>query len=148
MLFPESRSLTVPVCHEVEGDAGLIVVRASGAVTGAQIFDYYAKLAIDRSLRPGLAVLADCRDVTRVPTFPELSVVAMAEPRTALELRPTHAAVVVSATWLFGIVRQFGALAERSGIQVVPFYDEVEARHWLAVVETVASSQAQTQART
>jgi len=132
------RSLTVPVRHEIDVNAGRIVVHLSGAVTAAEVLAYYADLAVDPLLRPGLTVLADCREVTAVPSFRELSLVANAQWRTPPEVRPTRAAVVVAAAWLFGIVRQFGALAERSGIRVMPFYDDAEAREWLAA-ETPAA---------
>ena len=120
------------VRHKIDVQAGRILVHLSGAVTAAEILGYYAELALDPALRPGLTVLADCREVTAVPSFPEMSMVANAESRTAPELRPTRAAVVVSAAWLFGIVRQFGALAERSDIRVMPFYEVSEAIEWLA----------------
>lgn len=122
----------MPVHHEIDVDAGRIVVQLSGEVTAAEIFGYYAKLAADPLLRPGLGVLADSRDVTAVPSFAEMSMVATSTSRTPPDMRPTHAAVVVAAAWLFGIVRQFGALAERGGIRVMPFYDLEEACEWLA----------------
>ena len=121
----------MPVRHEIDVDAGRIVVHLSGSITVAEILRYYQDLASDRLLRPGLTVLADSREVTAVPGFAEMSMVATAQARTPSEVRPTRAAVVVSAAWLFGIIRQFGALAERGGIRVMPFYDEAEAIQWL-----------------
>src|SRR5512143_3750713 len=126
------RSLTVSVRYEIDACAGVIRTRLSGAVTLADMFGYYSALASDSALRPNFSVLADCRDVTGVPTFAELSMVATAEPRIAREVRPTRAAVVVSSAWLFGIARQFAALAEPNGIRVVPFYNAGEAERWLA----------------
>jgi hypothetical protein len=122
----------VPVRHEIDVQAGRILVHLSGAVTAAEILAYYAELAADPALRPGLTILADCREVTAVPSFPEMSMVANAQSRTPANLTPRRAAVVVSAAWLFGIVRQFGALAERSGNRVMPFYDVSEALEWLS----------------
>jgi hypothetical protein len=83
-------------------------------------------------------VLADCRAVTAVPTFAEISIVATAQTQTPSALRPRRAAVVVTSAWLFGIIRQFGALAERTGVRVMPFYDEAEARGWLAKEAAIA----------
>jgi hypothetical protein len=130
----------VPVHHEIDVDTGRIVVHLSGAVTAAEILAYYADLARDPLLRPGLVVLADCREVTAVPSFPEMSMVATAQSRTSPGMRPTFAAVVVSAPWLFGIVRQFAVLAERSGIHVMPFYELDEATHWLSIGSARASA--------
>lgn len=121
----------MPVCYEVDATAGLIRVHLAGAITLADIFGYYSALSTDPALRPNLGVLADCREVTAVPSFGELSVMATAESRTDPALRPTRGAAVVSSPWLFGIVRQFAALAEPSGAKVVPFYDMDGAERWL-----------------
>jgi hypothetical protein len=129
----------VPVHHEIDADAGLIRVCLSGAVTAAEILAYYADLAADPALRPGLAVLADCRGVTGVPSFMEIGAVATAQARTPVTLRPTRAAVIVATGWLFGIVRQFGALAERTGVRVMPFYAEQDAKNWLVADAPMAS---------
>ena len=122
----------MPVRHEIDVDAGLIKVYLSGAVTSAEILAYYARLAVDPLLRPGLAVLADCSGVDAVPSFAEISIVATGHAHTPSALRPTVAAVVVATPWLFGIVRQFGALVERTGVRVRPFYADDDARRWLA----------------
>jgi hypothetical protein len=129
----------VPVRHEIDVDGRLIIVHIAGAVTGAEILGYYADLVADPLFRPGLAVLADCRAVTAVPTFAEIRIVATAQTQTPSVLRPRRAAVVVTTAWLFGIARQFGALAERTGVRVMPFYDEAEARGWLANEAAIAS---------
>jgi hypothetical protein len=121
----------VPVRYEIDPDAGLVLVHLSGRVTGAEIFAYYASLAADPAICPGLAVLADCRDVTAGPSFIEMVAVANAKGLLPDDLRPTRAAVIVSKTWIFGLVRQFAALTERMGIRVVPFGDETEARAWI-----------------
>jgi hypothetical protein len=121
----------VPVHHEIDLAARLIVMRFSGEVTAGEIFEYYGALAADPLLRPNLAVLADCREVTSVPTFEELGLVANTNLRTS-STRPTRAAVIVSTPWLFGIARQFAVLAEPNGIHVVPFYDENDARQWIS----------------
>ena len=122
----------MPVRHEIDVNAGRVVVHLSGGITAGEILAFYGKLADDPALQPGLTVFADCRQVTAVPGFPEMSMVANAQPRISPHMRPTRAAVVVEASWLYGIIRQFGALAERNGIRVVPFYDFDEAAEWLA----------------
>jgi hypothetical protein len=126
----------VPVHHAIDLAAGLIVLRLSGEVTAGEVFERYGALAADPLLRPNLAVLADCREVTSVPNFDELGVVANSNPHTG----STRAAVIVSTPWLFGITRQFAVLAEPNGIHVVPFYDENEARRWIS--NTTASAPA------
>ena len=97
----------------------------------AEIFAYYATLARDTSVRPGLSVLADCRGVTSGPSFIELYGSATAKGQLPPGLRPTHAAVIVKHGWLFGIVRRFAALAHRGGIRVMPFVDADQAHEWL-----------------
>jgi hypothetical protein len=122
----------VAIRYEIDSAAGLVRVTVSGDVTSAEIFDYYAAVAADPALRPGLSIFADCRAVTSVPPFAELSVAANVQARAPADLRPSRAAVLVSSGWLFGIVRQFAALAERGGILVVPFYDRDDAQQWLS----------------
>lgn len=134
----------MPVRYEIDGCAGLIRAHLSGDVTVADLLRYYSFLAADPALRPNLTVLADCRDVTSVPTFAEMSVVATAEPRTSPGLGPTTAAVVVSSVWLFGIARQFAALAEPSGVRIVPFYDPQEAARWLSAASEASHTRAAT----
>ena len=65
------------------------------------------------------------------PSFIELYGLATAKGQLPPDLRPTRAAVIVNQGWLFGIVRQFAALADRAGIRVMPFVDADQARQWL-----------------
>ena len=123
----------MPVRYEIDADAGLVRVHLSGLVKAAEILAYYAALAVDPAVRPRLAVLADCREVTTGPSFTEMVAIANAKGMLPDDLRPTRAGVLVSKSWIFGIVRQFSALAERMGIRVMPFYDEHEARAWIAM---------------
>jgi len=122
---------SVPIRYEIDAEAGLILVELSGTVPAAELFDYYATLAADTSLGPDLSVLADCRGVTSGPSFLELYGLATAKGRLPPHLRPTRAAVIVNQGWLFGIVRQFAALADRGGIRVMPFVEPDQARQWL-----------------
>ena len=121
----------MPVRHEIDVVAGLVLVDLSGAVTSAEIFAYFSALAVDPAVRPGLAVLADCRRVTSGPSFSELYVVANVSGQLPPDLRPTRAAVLVNKGWLFGLARQFAALVEHVGVHVMPFLDEDEAHRWL-----------------
>jgi hypothetical protein len=121
----------VPIRYEIDAEVGLILVELSGTVPAAEIFDYYATLAADAAVRPGLAVLADCRGVTSGPSFLDVYELATSKPQLPMHLRPTRAAVIVNQGWLFGIVRQFAALADRGGIRVMPFVEAGEARQWL-----------------
>src|SRR4051794_9143515 len=57
----DSRSLTVPVRHEIDVNAGRVVVHLSAAITAGDILGFYDKLAGDPAMQPGLTVLADCR---------------------------------------------------------------------------------------
>ena len=123
----------MPVHYEIDVEARLVLVHLSGRITAAEIFAYYAALAVDPAVRPGLAVFADCRDVTVGPSFSEMVAVANSKGLLPDDLRPTRAAVIVSKSWIFGIVRQFAALADRMGIPVMPFYERDGALAWLGV---------------
>ena len=123
----------MPIRHQIDLTAGRLVLRVSGNVTAREIFESYGVSAADPLYRPNLAVLADCREVTSVPTFDELGVVANTNPpATSVRAGATRVAVVVSSPWLFGITRQFSVMAEPNGIHVMPFYDAHEAERWLS----------------
>ena len=131
----------MPIRHQIDPDLGRVMLTVSGSVTAREIFETYGMLAADPSFRPNLAVLADCREVTSVPSFEELGVVANTHPRGGLMRGGVmRVAVVVSSPWLFGIARQFAALAEPNGIHVVPFYDGREAERWLSGEAAEASA--------
>jgi hypothetical protein len=123
----------VPIRYRIEPASGRIVLHVSENVTAREIFEVYSMVPSDPLYRPNLSVLADCREVTSVPTFDELGVVANTNPRaTSVREGTRRVAVIVASPWLFGITRQFAVLAEPNGIQVVPFYDEREAARWLS----------------
>lgn len=123
----------MPIRHQIDLTAGRLVLRVSGNVTAREIFESYGVFAADPLYRPNLAVLADCREVTSVPTFDELGVVANTNPSaTSVRAGATRVAVVVSSPWVFGITRQFSVMAEPNGIQAMPFYDAHEAERWLS----------------
>ena len=130
----------MPVRYEIDGDAGLVRVELSATLTTAEIVAYYAALGRDPAAR-GLPVLADGRTVTSVPAFAQLKSLASMRPHVPAHLRPLRVAVVVSGVWLFGIARQFGALVERVGLVVVPFYDLAEAEQSLDIPAIVGSQQ-------
>lgn len=119
------------VHHEIDASTGRIDVHLAGAVTAAEVLEVLAAIGADPALRPNLGLLADCREVTATPSFLELGMIANAKPHAPPGEWPTRAAAVVSSRWLFGIVRQFAALAEPNGMDVSPFYDENEAKQWL-----------------
>lgn len=129
----------MPVRYEIDGEAGLVRIELSAAVTSAEILDYYSVLAAEAAIGRGLAILADCRRVTSVPAFAELSSIAAGRRRPPADLYPTRVGVVVAAGWLFGIIRQFAALIERTGLIVVPFYCAEEAERWLVATGDVSA---------
>ena len=122
----------MPVRYDIDLAAGLVLVDLSGPVSAAEILDYYSTLAADPTVCPSLSVLADCRQVTSVPSFLELYSIATAKGRLPPHLRPRRAAVVVNGGFLFGVVRQFASLAEKGGIGIMPFFEAEQARQWLA----------------
>jgi hypothetical protein len=130
----------VPVRYEIDGDAGLVRVELSATVTTAELLASYAALGREPAAR-GLAVLADGRAVTSVPAFAQLKSLASMRLRVPAHLGPLRVAVVVGSVCLFGIARQFGAMVERVGLIVVPFYDPVEAEQSLLVPAGVGSQQ-------
>ena len=134
----DPENLTVPVRYEIDGDAGLVRVEFSAAVTATEILGFYAAIAAEPAAR-GLPILADARSVTTVPPFTQLRAIASVPSGMPPHLRPLRVAVVVSGACLFGIARQFGAMVESAGQLVVPFYDPIEAEQSLLIPATVGS---------
>ena len=98
----------------------------------AEIFAFYEAIARDPAHRPGTPMLVDARHVTDAAPFRALEGTAREATRTPVFSTPTKSAALVSSGWMFGIVRQWAAISSDSPLITRPFYDEAEARAWLA----------------
>ena len=131
----------MPVRHEIDVDAGLVLVDISGALTSAEALGFLSALAADPAVRPGLAVLGDCRRVTSGPSFLELHRIATAWSALPDDVRPRRAAALVNKGWLFGFVRQFAAIIDHLGVCVMPFLTVEDAHRWLSEGDDLSLSE-------
>ena len=120
----------MPIRYEIQPD--LVRLEISGVMDAAEIFAFYEAIAQDPRHRPGTPMLVDARNVTDAAPFRELEGTAREATRTLIFSTPTKSAALVSSTWMFGIVRQWASMASDSPLVTRPFYDEAEARVWLA----------------
>ncbi|HYC49473.1 MAG TPA: STAS/SEC14 domain-containing protein [Gemmatimonadaceae bacterium] len=114
----------------VQADARTVLVRVMGDVTFEEVQRFLDDLARVRDTHGAVALLADCRGVE--------STVSAAEMRQLVDdLRPfirsgiNRFALVTDRTWMYGIGRMFGALAELADAKVNVFRDMDAAQKWL-----------------
>jgi hypothetical protein len=108
-----------------------ITLIARGEVTFADIAVILDELLDDPSIVPGTQMLVDARQVTDVPSTPELRLVAR-------DMAPLHQrgvvrmAVCAEGAFVYGVARMFGVFAEAIGLHVAAFRNMREARDWLS----------------
>ena len=112
---------------------GIVRVLVIGAADPYAVIELLRSLAEDPAFRPGMAQLVDMREVPEPLPVKDLERVAHAFEQLRTRFAGSRAAVLVSTTAMFGVVRQFGTLVERAGLEVTPFTDEDEALAWLSV---------------
>ena len=112
---------------------GIVSVLVTGAADPDAVIELLRSLAYDPAFRPGMPQLVDMRDVPEPLPVKDLERVAYAFEQLRARFAGSRAAVLVSTTAMFGVVRQFGTLVERAGLEVTPFTDEHEALAWLSV---------------
>ena len=120
----------MPIRYEILPD--LVRLEISGVMDAAEILAFYEAIAKDPAHRPGTPMLVDARNVTDAAPFQALEGTAREATRTPIFSAPTKSAALVSSSWMFGIVRQWAAISSDSPLVTRPFYDEAEARAWLA----------------
>jgi hypothetical protein len=121
----------LPVDYEFDSVARVVRVTARGAVAAAEIQACYEALALEPWMAPGLGFIVDTRLATSIPGLEQLRTAADASLRAATIIGNAHIAFVVPHAALFGVVRQFSSLTERSGADIRPFYSAADAEAWL-----------------
>jgi hypothetical protein len=116
--------------YSVDNRAGLVIVTATGAVTGEEVRALQARARSDPQVDPRLPVLLDYRRV-ETPSF------SADDLRRFAEGTPVHPsarrAIVVAEELAFGLARMFEAFSaiDRPGSNVRVFKDIDAARAWL-----------------
>jgi len=112
---------------------GIVRISVTGVVDPHTAIALLRSLAEDPAFGPRLPQLVDMREVPEPLPVTDLERVAYAFEQMRSRFAGSRAAVLVATTAMFGVVRQFGTLVERAGVEVTPFTDEREALAWLDV---------------
>lgn len=112
---------------------GIVRISVTGLVDPHAAIALLRSLTEDPAFRPELPQLVDLREVPEPVPVTDLERVAYAFEQMRSHFAGSRAAVLVATTAMFGVVRQFGTLVERAGVEVTPFTDEREALAWLGV---------------
>jgi hypothetical protein len=115
---------------------GIVRISISGLIDPHAVIAFLHSLVEDPAFHPQLPRLVDMREVPQPLPVADLERVAYAVEQLRSRLAGSRAAVLVSTTAMFGVVRQFGTLVERAGVEVTPFTSEREALAWLGVDDT------------
>src|SRR6476660_4946828 len=112
---------------------GIVRISVTGVVSPHAAIALLRLLAEDPAFDAELPQLVDMREVPEPVPVSDLERVAYAFEQMRSRFAGSRAAVLVATTAMFGVVRQFGTLVERAGVEVTPFTDEHEALVWLGV---------------
>lgn len=115
---------------------GIVRISVSGVIGSDEVIALLRSLAADPAFHPRLPQLVDMREAPVPLPVADLERVAYAFEQMRSQFAGSRAAVLVSTTTMFGVVRQFGTLVERAGLEVTPFTNEHEALAWLGVDTT------------
>jgi hypothetical protein len=119
----------VPTVFRIDPSRRLVVSRAWGAVTAAELRAHYRQLVVDPAFDPTYRQLTDVREVTDFELPSSLLADVAAHPVFA---PGTRRAFVVSGPVAYGLARMFGAYAEGARQEVQVFRDLAAAEAWLA----------------
>ena len=123
----------MPVTYEINADAGVILVRAYGAVTPVEFHTNRVKLQDDPENRPGLKYLVDLRDVQRFAMSAD-DIERLADDRTSHFIEPgTPLAIVADSDEGFGLSRMYQIMRGTAGEEIQVFSNIEGAEAWLAL---------------
>jgi len=125
------RTLTpMPVTYHIDASRKLVISKATGILTAADMFVHQARLRSDPMFRPEYSQLADFTEVTEVQvTAEDIRGLATGSPFRARARR----ALVVPRPVLFGLARMFQAITEGQDAEVRLFDNLAEASRWLGL---------------
>src|SRR5437588_12194694 len=122
----------MPITYHIDSVARLLSVVAEGKLEQEERLNMIRTWISDPAYEPGLKTLYDVSACTSTPTLQELrQIIAFVQVNVATIGRK-KLAVVTGAPILFGVARQFQALADSSPLEVRVFADRAGAQLWLA----------------
>lgn len=123
----------VPIEVSVDKQAGVIRRKYSGAVSGEEILASFAEVIGHPDYQPGVKSLMDFREYRHQLSSQDLRDVADFFIEHGETVKGAKAAVVVSQTVSYGLVRMLQAYLETFPVQLEVFFDMEEGERWLGV---------------
>jgi hypothetical protein len=123
----------VPFTYRIDPHAGVIFYTGEGRITQSERLETILAALNDPDHRPGFDALCDFSAATSIPTLPELRELIELAQRHAPLVGHTKMAIVAASPVVFGVARQFEALAgaAESPLDVRVFSDRDAAWAWL-----------------
>ena len=123
----------MPADFIIDAQLGMVLSRASGALTYAEILAHIDGLLRHPDFRPEFNQIFDFRRVER-PTLSSHEITELA--RRTIFGPKSRRAFIAADDWQFGVGRMFAAHREIAGEPgIVVFRDMKEALNWLSLVE-------------
>jgi hypothetical protein len=120
----------MPESYEIDPQRELIVCRAWGEFSNADLRGHYRRLASDPAFSPQYRQLGDLRDVT---AFSVDSATIAAEAHASIFARGTRRAFVAPKGLAYGLARMFVAHASAAGQVMEVFTERDVAEQWLGL---------------
>jgi hypothetical protein len=122
----------MPMHYQIDSERGMLFIVAEGETTQAERLEAMQAWMRDPEFRPGLQTLADFSESSNVPTLAELEEIVAYIRQYASAIGQIRIAIVAARPVIFGVARQFGALAPGAYLTVQVFKDRESALAWLA----------------
>ena len=120
----------MPITYWIDREHRVVISRAWGEFTDAELRTHYVRLASDRALDRSFAYVTDLRDVTHfVATNESIRSVAISGPFRAGQRR----AIVAATPAQLGVARIFATYVATVGGTIQVFRSWAEAVAWLGV---------------
>ena len=118
--------------YTIDRNAGLILTRASGTLTDAELLTFKRQLTSDPDFRPGMKELSDVRNVQRFEvTSHGITCLVGQDQADGPKILGHRLAIVATDDAIFGMARMYQALTEKTMQNVRVFRDVGQAKAWL-----------------
>jgi hypothetical protein len=124
----------MPIAYRIDTERRLVLTRAWGALTDADILDHKAQLANDPHFHPTMLQLSDVRAVERLDVTTDGVMAMVAHDATNYHRVAGHRmALVVGSDEVFGMARMYGLRRGAAGEDVGVFREVADAEAWLGI---------------
>jgi hypothetical protein len=120
----------MPESYEIDAARALVICRAWGELSNADLREHYRRLAADPAFCPDYAQLADIRDVT---DFTVDSAMIESAAHAPVFSPGTRRAFVAPRGVAFGLARMFAAHSSAGGQNLEVFSELCAAQAWLGL---------------